>query len=51
MTRRFPLVATIVVAGALAVLIALGFWQLRRAGEKEQLLARYGAAEKMPPII
>ena len=51
MTRRLPIVATIVVVGAIAVLIALGVWQLHRAVEKEQLLTRYGAAEKMPPII
>jgi cytochrome oxidase assembly protein ShyY1 len=28
----------------------LGFWQLRRAGEKEALLAQYRAAQNMPPI-
>ena len=51
MTRRIPLVATIVVAGALAVLIALGVWQLKRAVWKEHLLARYAAAEKLAPVI
>jgi surfeit locus 1 family protein len=50
MIRRLPVVATIVVIGALAVLIALGVWQLKRAVWKEQLLARYAAAEKMPPV-
>src|SRR5690242_7353915 len=51
MTRRLPLVPTIVVIGALAVLISLGVWQLQRATWKEQLLARYIAAEKLPPIV
>jgi surfeit locus 1 family protein len=50
MTRRFPVVATIVVAAAVALLIWLGLWQLRRAHENEQLLAQYSAAAKLPPI-
>ena len=50
MTRRLPLIPTIVVAGAIAVLIGLGLWQLKRAVWKEQLLARFAAAEKLPPI-
>ena len=49
MTRP-PLVATIVVAAAIAVMIGLGVWQLQRAQWKEQLLAQYAAAEKLPPI-
>ena len=50
MTRRLPLIPTIVVAAAIAVLIGLGLWQLKRAVWKEQLLARFAAAEKLPPI-
>ncbi|HEY8592055.1 MAG TPA: SURF1 family protein [Sphingomicrobium sp.] len=50
MTRRFPVIATIFVAAAVAVMIALGIWQLKRAGEKDRLIARYQAAENMPPI-
>ena len=50
MTRRLPLIPTIVVVAALAVLIALGVWQLQRAAWKERLLARYAEAEKQPPI-
>ena len=50
MIRRLPLVPTIVVAAAVAVLIGLGVWQLKRAVWKEQLLARFAAAEKLPPI-
>lgn len=44
MTRKLPIVATAVVLLAVATMIALGFWQLGRAQEKEALLARYAAA-------
>jgi cytochrome oxidase assembly protein ShyY1 len=50
MTKRLSVVATIVVLGAVAVLVWLGVWQLQRAKWKEQLLVRYTQAEKLPPI-
>jgi cytochrome oxidase assembly protein ShyY1 len=50
MTRKLPLLPTLVVGIAVAIMIALGFWQLRRAGEKEALLAQYRAAQNQPPI-
>ena len=50
MIRRIPLIPTIVVALAVAALIALGAWQLQRATWKEALLARFAAAEKLPPV-
>jgi len=50
MSRRVPLVATIVVAAAVAVMIGLGIWQLQRARWKEGLLTQYAQAEKLPPI-
>src|SRR5205085_12030025 len=50
MTRRVPVLASLVVAAAVAVLIGLGVWQLQRAKWKEGLLARYEQAEKLPPI-
>jgi cytochrome oxidase assembly protein ShyY1 len=50
MTKRLPLIPTIVVLGAVAVLVWLGVWQLQRAAWKENLLARYARAEKLPPI-
>ena len=50
MTKRLPIVPTIVVLGAVAVLIWLGAWQLQRAKWKERLLARYAQAEELPPI-
>src|SRR5438094_9812731 len=50
MTRRLPIIPTIVVLAAVALMIALGTWQLQRAKWKEGLLARYAQAEKLPPI-
>ena len=48
--RRLPIVPTLVVALAVAAMIALGIWQLRRAQWKEALLAQYAAAAAMPAL-
>ena len=48
--RRLPILPTILVAAAVAVMIALGCWQIGRAHEKEALLARYTAARTLAPI-
>ncbi len=48
--KRPPILATIVVALAVATMIGLGIWQLQRKAEKEALLARYAAAADLPPI-
>ena len=50
MIRKLPLIPTLIVAAAVAAMIALGFWQIRRAHEKEALLARYRTAQSLPPI-
>jgi len=50
MIRRLPIIPTIVVIAAVALMIALGIWQLQRAKWKEGLLARYAHAEQLPPI-
>lgn len=50
MTRRLPLVPTIIVAIAILIMVALGVWQLQRAEWKEGLIARYEAAQDQPPI-
>lgn len=50
MSRKLPLVPTLVVAAACLVMIGLGIWQLQRAEEKKALLARYEAAQGLPPI-
>jgi cytochrome oxidase assembly protein ShyY1 len=49
MTRRIPIVATILVVFAVAAMIALGVWQLQRRHEKEALLALYAANIAKPP--
>lgn len=46
--RRLPILPTLVVAAAIAAMIALGLWQLRRAEWKEALLARYAANAHLP---
>ena len=50
MARKLPIIPTIVVAAAVAVMLGLGVWQLQRAGEKQKLLQRYAEAERLPPI-
>jgi cytochrome oxidase assembly protein ShyY1 len=50
MTRRLPLVPTILVALAVMTMIGLGIWQLERRKEKEALLTTYAAAANLPPI-
>jgi cytochrome oxidase assembly protein ShyY1 len=50
MERKLPIIPTIVVAAAVAVMLGLGIWQLQRASEKQKLLQRYAEAEKLPPI-
>jgi cytochrome oxidase assembly protein ShyY1 len=50
MTRRLPLIPTIIVALAVATMIGLGFWQIGRAREKEAVIAGCAAAGNLPPI-
>ena len=50
MIRRLPIIPTIVVAAAVALMIGLGIWQLQRAKWKEALLARYAQTEQLPPV-
>ena len=48
--RRWPLIPTLVVVGAVLTMLALGIWQLRRAAWKEGLLAEYAAASSLPAV-
>jgi surfeit locus 1 family protein len=48
--RRLPLIPTLIVALAVAAMIALGLWQLRRAEWKEALIARYSVAARQPAV-
>ena len=50
MRRRLPILPTLVVLVAVAAMIGLGIWQLKRAQWKEGLLAKYAEAERLPPI-
>jgi len=48
--KRVPVIPTVIVLVAVAIMIGLGVWQIGRAKEKEQLLARYEAATGLPPV-
>jgi cytochrome oxidase assembly protein ShyY1 len=48
MTRRLPLIATIVVLAAVATMIGLGVWQLQRHAEKTAVLAELRANPGRP---
>jgi len=50
MIRKFPLIPTILVGLAIAVMIGLGIWQLERREQKLALLENYEAAAGLPPI-
>ena len=42
--RRIPIIPTIIVLAAAAVMVALGVWQVGRADEKVEMIAAYEAA-------
>ena len=48
MMRAVPIVPTIIVGVAIAVMIALGFWQLGRMDEKEALIAQARQSLNLP---
>jgi len=50
MTRRVPVVSTLLVLLAVAAMVWLGVWQLQRMHWKEGLLALYSKNEQLPPI-
>ena len=50
MSRRLPIVPTIIVAAAVALMIGLGVWQLQRAKLHAAELASYSNAARLPPI-
>jgi len=45
-----PIIPTMIVIIAVAIMIGLGVWQLQRKAEKEALLARYNAADGLPAV-
>ncbi|WP_022682529.1 SURF1 family protein [Sphingobium bisphenolivorans] len=48
--RRLPLIPTLIVLAAVAVMIALGCWQLQRRSEKEAMLALAAANSGKPAV-
>jgi surfeit locus 1 family protein len=48
--RRLPIIATMIVALAVATMLALGVWQLQRATWKDALVARYAANATLPQV-
>jgi surfeit locus 1 family protein len=48
--RRVPIIPTIIVIAAVAIMVGLGIWQLQRAEWKTRLLAQYAEAATMPPV-
>ncbi len=48
--NRLPIIPTLIVAAAIAVMIGLGVWQLQRAGWKERMLTELAAAPSQPAI-
>ncbi|HYD24486.1 MAG TPA: SURF1 family cytochrome oxidase biogenesis protein [Croceibacterium sp.] len=51
MSRRVPIIPTLVAAIAVAVMIAFGVWQLQRAEWKADLIARYEQAQAMSSMV
>lgn len=45
MLKRLPLIPTLVVLAAVALMVRLGVWQIDRMHEKNAMLAQYGAAQ------
>ena len=50
MSRRLPLVPTLIVAAAVLVMIGLGVWQLQRRAEKEAMLTLVAANPARPSV-
>jgi surfeit locus 1 family protein len=50
MRMRLPLLPTLIVAAAVAVMIGLGVWQLQRAEWKEGMIARFETAAQLPEV-
>jgi surfeit locus 1 family protein len=49
-SRKIPLIPTVLVGLAVTVMIGLGIWQLERREQKLALLESYEAAAGLPPI-
>lgn len=50
MTRPIPIIPTLIVATACAIMVGLGVWQMQRAAWKDRLLAQYAQAPQRPEM-
>ncbi len=50
MIKRLPIIPTIIVVAAAAVMVWLGFWQLGRAEEKGEMLKAYAQASNLEEL-
>lgn len=50
MSRRIPIIPTIITAVGILILCALGKWQLDRRAWKHDLIERLAAAPNLPPV-
>jgi surfeit locus 1 family protein len=48
--KRIPVIATLIVIAAVALMLRLGFWQLERSEVKAALLANYQKASSLPEM-
>ncbi|QSR17389.1 SURF1 family cytochrome oxidase biogenesis protein [Novosphingobium sp. KA1] len=48
---RIPILPTLIVLAAVAVMVKLGFWQLDRLQQKEALLREYAFARASPQVV
>ncbi len=49
--RSLPIMPTIIVAAAIAIMIALGFWQMSRADEKDAMVERFLAVREQNEVV
>ena len=47
--RKWPIVPTLIVLGTIAVMLMLGFWQLKRARQKDALIHEIAHNPSLPP--
>ncbi len=51
MIRRIPIIPTLLVLAAVAVMVRLGFWQLDRMHQKDALIARYLEVQRRDAMV
>lgn len=51
MTRRVPIAATVIVLAAVAIMLALGVWQLQRKEAKEAMIARFERSQALSSAV